>query len=131
MQKFVCLYQFRIQDELIPMTQNLSQDAEWTIRASMCAQLVSIVKGLTKNGESSEKQVPVRVVLSVLFELGDDEVEAVRLVVVETASAILQYLDEGFFIIYNTLETKFLLIQVHALYRIHSNISGSLVSKNL
>ena len=85
------------------MTQNLSQDAEWTIRASMCAQLVSIVKGLTKNGESSEKQVPVRVVLSVLFELGDDEVEAVRLVVVETASAILQYLDEGSFIIYYTL----------------------------
>ncbi|XP_057374464.1 serine/threonine-protein phosphatase 4 regulatory subunit 4-like [Daphnia carinata] len=83
-----------IQEELIPVTQNLSQDAEWTIRASMCAQLVSIIKGLTKNGENSEAKIPVRVVLSVLFELGDDEVEAVRLVVVETASAILQYLDE-------------------------------------
>lgn len=83
-----------IQDELIPVTQNLSQDAEWTIRASMCAQLASIIKGLTKNGECSDAKNPVRVVLSVLFELGDDEVEAVRLVVVETASAILQYLDE-------------------------------------
>ena len=90
-----CLYPYRIQNELIPVTQSLSQDAEWTIRASMCSQLVSIIKGLTKNGENLEAKVPVRTVLSVLFELGDDEIEAVRLVVVETASAILQYLDEG------------------------------------
>ena len=90
---------FSIEDELIPVTQNLSQDAEWTIRASMCSQLLSIVKGLTRNGESSEAKSPVRVVLSVLFELGDDEIEAVRLVVIETASTMLQYLDEGIIII--------------------------------
>lgn len=84
---------------MIPVTQNLSQDAEWTIRASMCSQLLSIVKGLTRNGESSEAKSPVRVVLSVLFELGDDEIEAVRLVVIETASTMLQYLDEGIIII--------------------------------
>ena len=93
LQSFMC----RIQQDLIPVTQNLSQDAEWTIRASMCAQLVSIIRGLTKNGENTEAKIPVRVVLSVLFELGDDEVEAVRLVVVETASTVLQYLDKGEF----------------------------------
>lgn len=91
----MAIFGYSIQDELIPLAQTLSQDPEWTIRASMCAQLLSIIKGLTRDGESHDARTPVRVVLSVLFELGDDEVEAVRLVVIETASTVLQYLDEG------------------------------------
>lgn len=85
----------RIQDELIPLAQKLSQDVEWTIRASICSQLLSITKGLTKNGENIDGKGPVRLILSILTSLGEDEAEAVRLVVVETVSTILQYLDQG------------------------------------
>ena len=89
------MFFFRIQDELIPLARSLSHDSEWTVRASMCSQLLSITKGLTKNGEDHSAKEPVDTVISVLFELGDDEVESVRLVVVETISSMLQYLEPG------------------------------------
>lgn len=61
----------------------------------MCSQLLSVTKGLTKAGENFDAKSPLKIILSILFELGDDEMEAVRLVVIETVSSILQYLDEG------------------------------------
>ena len=85
----------RIHDELIPLTQNLSQDVEWTIRATMCAQLPFLLHGLAKSIEDEKCKATIRLVLSVLFELGDDEIETVRLVVIESASGSLQYLDKG------------------------------------
>lgn len=61
----------------------------------MCAQLPFLLRGLTKCLEDDKAKAIVRTVLSVLFELGDDEIETVRLVVIESASTGLQYLDRG------------------------------------
>ena len=61
----------------------------------MCAQLPSLLRGLAKSVEDDQSKATIRIVLSVLFELGDDEIETVRLVVVESASTGLQYLDKG------------------------------------
>jgi hypothetical protein len=86
---------YRVLAELLPIAQSLIHDAEWSIRASVCTQLLMLAKGLSNNGVNQLDKASVSVLLSMLVELSGDEEEAVRLVAVETSSSILHLLDKG------------------------------------
>ena len=75
----------------------LSQDAEWSIRASICTQLSLIAKGLTNNGKDLEDENSMQNLLSSLVELSNDEIEAVRMVAIEAALSLMPFLNNGEF----------------------------------
>ena len=84
----------RISSELLAVALSLSKDTEWGVRASVCSQLLMLVKGLSSHGSDLLSRAAVADVVQIVVQLSRDDEGAVRLVAVETTSSLLQYLDK-------------------------------------